>query len=456
MTPPGVVPVMSRGSRVFAFASLVLALAAGSPTAAAPSGATDGDAAGFARARAWFEGLGYPDPKSLPFVRVWTGSWWSTTDGKGNRRVELEPDLGWLVAEDGDRFRVFSTELRVERYVRRDVPDEPERRVAYDRVDLAETVREGLGALDRLAAFEKSHDATADRPSPIWKETDPFGDTRMVPPLKFKGFVLACACARTGHEDLALALWRRLAAQAPWPEKASWSVLDDLRDAIGHEARRNEVLDLAAQEDAWEAHLAAHRRWLERFPGHAEAEAVRSEIASLERTARVEAARREVPGKPWAERSDAERATDLVERLSEPFAFLLEPIDGETLRGRGLPVPPREEWPLPKLIALGRAAVPRLIEALTDDQWTRSVNWIGGPSKGWIRDECYVERVADLALVALGAITGEDFSGHRRIGRRAFLRGPGESIVTKGDAGTAQANARAWWSAHATDSASGK
>jgi hypothetical protein len=448
---------MARIAGLSALGLLLLALVAGKPSLAAPAGATDGDAAGFARARAWFEGLGYPDLKSLPLVRVWTGSYWSTTDAQGNRRVELEPDLGWLTSEDGDRFRVFTTELRIDRFRREEVSGRPEARVTYDRIDLAETVRDGLAALERLAAFEKKHDPTEARPSPIWKETDPLGDTRMVPPLRFKGFVLACACARSGQQDLALALWHRLAVLAPWPPKDSWNVLEDLKDAIGHEARRNLIIDLTHQEGTWEEHLAAHRRWFELFPGHAETEQVRSEIASLERTTHVATVRHQAATRAWGAMSDGERADDLVKRLSDPFAFLLEPIDGTLLATQeGLAVPPGEQWLLPQLIALGDAAVPRLIEALTDDRWTRSASWDGGVSKGFLRQEVYVERVADLALVALGAITGEDFSGQGRIGRRAFLRGPGESIVTKGAAAAAQAKARAWWAKHEKGRSPGK
>ena len=440
---------MPRVARAALFCLLLLALLAARPSVAAPSGAEDGDAAGFARARAWFEGLGYPDVRSRPFVRVWTGAWWSTTDGQGNRRVVLEPELGWLMAENGDRFRVFTTELRIDRFRRREVPDRPEDRVTYDRIELADTVREGLAALARLAAFEKAHPGAEDPPSPIWKETDPFGDTRRVPPLRFKGYVLACACAQAGHDDLALALWHRLAAQAPWPAKDAWNVVAGLKHAIGHEARRNLVIEAGSQEGSWVEHLAAHRRWLERFPGHAEMEGVRADVVALESTARTEAARRQAEKPHEHERTDAERADDLVARLSEPCAFLLEPIDGDVMKAQGTAVPPLEAWVLPRLIAFGRTSVPRLIEALTDDRWTRSVSVAGGPSKGWIRDEPYVERVADLALVALGAIAREDFSGEGRIGRRAFLRGPDASILTKGGAGAAQAKARAWWEARA-------
>lgn len=71
-------------------------------------------------------------------------------------------------------------------------------------------------------------------------------------------------------------------------------------------------------------------------------------------------------------------------------------------------------------------------------------------NKGGLRDEYDVERVADLALVALGAITREGFSEQGRIDPQAFLRGHGESIVTKGDAAVAQARVRAWGSSHAT------
>lgn len=254
-----------------------------------------------------------------------------------------------------------------------------------------------------------------------------------------------------------MALWRRLAAQAPWPPKDSWKVLDDLQEAVGREAHRNLILDLEHQEGTWEEHLAAFRRWPDRFPGHPETEQVRSEIAAIEKTARVGTARPADPGKPPARLPETEQANALVERLSDPFAFLIETIDGDVLASRGgVAVPPREQWPLPKLIALGGAAVPRLVEALDDERFTRSVTWDGSPSKGWIRQACYVERVADLALVALGAITGEDFSEQGRIGRRAFLRGPGASIVTQGDAAAVQAKARAWWAAHGKDVGRGR
>lgn len=70
---------------------------------------------------------------------------------------------------------------------------------------------------------------------------------------------------------------------------------------------------------------------------------------------------------------------------------------------------------------------------------------VGGPRTGCILGEYDVEHVADLAPVALGALAGKEPTAQRRIGRRAFLRAPDESIVTKGDAARAQANARARW-----------
>jgi len=234
--------------------------------------------------------------------------------------------------------------------------------------DVADTVREGLAALTRLAAFERTHDSTEDRPSPRGRECDPFADTTGVSPLRFKGFVLACACAQAGQGDLALARWHRLAARAPWPQKDAWSVLEDLKDAIGHEAHRNLIVDQTRQEGTWEEHQAAHRGWLGRFPGPAVTAPVRAEIAALERTVREEATRLRPPRKPWSELTDAERADDLVGRLSEPFAFLIDPIDGRAMAAPGFTVPPREEWILPRLISLGDAAVPRLIEALTDER----------------------------------------------------------------------------------------
>jgi hypothetical protein len=428
--------------RLVALWTLLLALVAGGRTIAGPVVATDGDAAGFARACRWFESLGYPDLMKLPFVRVWTGGYMSIggSHGKGER-IELEPALGWLLWEQGADFRVFTTELRVDRFRRRDGGGRTQARVAYDRIDLAVTVRDGLAAFAKRLASDPL-------PSPLWEEGDPFDDLRGLPPLSFKGFVLAYACSQVGEDDLALALWRRFASVEPWPPKPPWNALDRLKDAIGHEARRTLVLDLEAQEGSWSDHLAAHRRWLERFPGHAEINEVRAAIAALEKTARVEEARRRTQPKAMDALSAAERADALVSRLTEPFSFLDNPSDGDTLTCSGVAVPAKDTWVLAKLIAVGQDAIPRLIEALTDDRWTRSVSAVGGPGNGILRDEYYVERVADLALVALGAITGVDFSDEGRIRRTCFLRGPGDSIVVTGDAAAAQAKARAWWTAH--------
>lgn len=448
---------LARLSRLAALSTLLLALARGATTHAAPSGATDGDAPGLARARAWFESLGYPDVRRLPFVRVWTGSYFSQSDRGGeSRRVELLPELGWLTAEEGATFRVFTTELRVERFLRRDVPDRPENRVGYDRIDLAETVRDGLAALARLTETEKTRPFGEPPPSPMWREADPFGDTTMMPPYRFKGFVLACACAQTGREDLALALWRRLAAEAPWPPKPTWTVLDDLKLAIGYVAHETLVLDLNLNEGSWADRLAAHRRWLERFPGHPDADEVRAEIAALEKNVRVEEARARRPAKAWDTLSPAERADELVDRLVDPFAFLIERLDGDTLAGQGHAVPAAETWILPRLISLGADAVPRLIEALSDDRWTRSVSLANGVMHGGERERFYVERVADLALVALGAITGQDFSEQHRIGRRAFIRGAGDTFLAARDPEAARERARAWWELHAPIRPTGK
>src|SRR5436853_2670429 len=70
---------------------------------AAPAALTAADREFFA----WWDARGFPDVKTLPFVRVWAGHW----SKSGSHDPVPEVSDGFLVSEEGSRFTVFQTDL---------------------------------------------------------------------------------------------------------------------------------------------------------------------------------------------------------------------------------------------------------------------------------------------------------------------------------------------------------
>ncbi|MGE0192454.1 MAG: hypothetical protein AB7T63_10480 [Planctomycetota bacterium] len=416
--------------------------------------ASDADEAGLAEAVAWWDGLGYPDVGSLPFVLVQAYIAREELELVEIDLVEngVEPPPppppppgapAWLLEDDGVRFRLFTHGLE-----RLSIPHGPPRdwprRGTYERVDVGAFVRDAIADSPRLEAGISSSDRSTGTPpqdAGLWTASywggagDPMRLAPYAPPDWFRAFPLAVACWKQGAKDAALALWSRLALERPRGTPAPpWKALDYVREAMQEEEAKHLIEAFGDEELTTEDVLQLHRTFLARYGAHDAAEA---RLRVLERMVAEDMARRtEAPPLKDGTRSLADEVDALVVRLREPGAAI-DPT--WTLRRPDEPVP---ETAFSRLVDIGFAAVPRLLAALGDDTLTRSViehdsgkmQW-----EGWM----HVERVADVALRALQRISARSFG--EDVVRYPIVSGGRGSIVDEGRVDEVREHVEAWW-----------
>ena len=333
---------------------------------ATPAAAQDGPRTGEERqAYAWFRTLGYPDVGKLEFGRIFKG-WWSRT---GDEEPIAAPDSGFLIAEKGDTFTVFTIGLRIQTFKRTGPRTAAHERVAFEPVALERFVKEGLDELSRgrSDSFPKSA----------------FG--HLVPRLDFRLFTLAVACAERGHFGLAHEVWKEGCG------------LDAMKMHVVWESRRIICENFADPKRNFSDQLKAFRRWHKLYggvPGAKQRTLPYVDLKTLERMAAAEGERTRSPPKPLAKMTVKEQVAELIYRLQ---------YDGR-----------REQSAHGKLVELRLAAVPALIEALDDTRLSRTLRWQFGYGKAYHRRRFEVATVGELACGALGAIAGQGFA-YRRV-----------------------------------------
>lgn len=343
----------------------------------------------------WFDTLGYPGFARLPFVRVQTGRW--------SRLGEDDPvpqyEYGVLLDEVGKSFVVFGIDLSTSKYTAKSDPDlKPWVRQAYEVVSIANAVSRGLERIE--APWNPSFPDRALRRG----LHDPLQVSRYHPPLRFKLFVLARACAARGHLKLAHAIWSLIADEyAGDKEKDPEVLVAALRGEIGREMRRQCELAFADPDLAYADHLRALRRWAKHF-GVTEGDESRPYIHDVESLAAEEARRAAGPSTPLKSMSEAGRIGELVYGLREPADERLLSMPPEK-RPKGPPTA------MEQLADIGFPAVPQLITGLDDHRPARGVEWRMGLTKGWIRPSFWVTTIADRCLMVLIRISGIAFQG---------------------------------------------
>jgi hypothetical protein len=95
----------------------------------------------------WFETLGFPDAKDLPYVRVATGGW-SQADDESPQNTYLH---GSLLSTNKDAFKVLLLDLSVRWFTNSPSTKQEYERVGFDLLDLK---REAAGRLKELRQSE--------------------------------------------------------------------------------------------------------------------------------------------------------------------------------------------------------------------------------------------------------------------------------------------------------------
>ncbi len=292
------------------------------------------------RAYEWFQTLGYPDVSKAPFIRVYTG-YWTRRNGDPRRAV---PDHGFLLGDRDGVFKVFTFGMET-MALRRSAGKQPHERVGYERISFEDYVRDGL---------KKLKHRSNDWPWP----REPFGHLEYMPRLHFRLVTLAHACARRGHAKLARGVWQELQREIS-SENDKAPVLDLVKREVGEEAYRQLILGFEDPQRTLADQLAGFRWWRDNFGTD---KRVTEAMAILD-TMTVQKAPK-----------DRESVAGLIHQLRES--------EGSNA--------------VRKLVDRGFAAVPQLIAALGDRQFTRSVEMYG-MGKGYLREEVATIRVGDFA-----------------------------------------------------------
>jgi len=301
----------------------------------------------------WFNTLGYAGNLAIdPLVRITV-----LEDKVVDRRDAGGPQLGFLLSEQGGRFKVLLLSLTTRSFPKSDV--------RMERVELADFAREVVAGNDG--------DSVADLES---KDI----------------FVLAHACADAGLEQLAHDMIVKARAASREPDHfqealaydfAFWDLFNTLTDyRLG--APRAEVRDRL-------------KRLVNNFPHFDEGiELARDTQQTLSRMVDEDRRLAKRTSPKTALEGEA-RIRELIFSLRDEAGFQFsQPGSVEFLGPFSAPTSPANQ-----LLAAGYAAVPQLIEALENTRLTRGVYYRTSPR--------YVVTIGECAAQILQRISGESF-----------------------------------------------
>ena len=371
-----------------------------------------------AMAFAWFDGLGFPDVRGRPLVRVATGDW--SESGRGPREY-VQQDAFLLETGTDGVFTVLTLDLFTASFRANSGKEGLSEPVSYQEIPLEQAAREKLAALKHPPADEDS--------------LRRFGERI---PERVEVFVLAWGCARNGLNTLAAALVEQAvkmsAPRRGWDAAAREESRGDFRQTleldIGHALMWRAVVACGEPDIPRKELLAQFENILARYPTSPHVPRAR-EMAGLLRQMIAEDEEHAAGSlKPLAEMAAPERAAELL--------FQLRDQNGRQDSQPGscdifMDYMGMTNTPAHQLVAMGHAAVPRLIAALDDQRLTRSV--------GYHRNfyfSHHVLRVGDCALVVLSRIAGRSFYTNAA---------PSGVMATDDQRRTAREQVQAWWTA---------
>ncbi len=372
--------------------------------AAEPAAASDDERA---KALQWFGTLGFPDVKDLKFVRVATGQW-----GRSGDEPPANTFLnGFLLEDDGKTFRVFDFLSRTTAFTKTPQGTAAHKAVAYEVKDAAECGNALLASLRLRETDRKKADE-------LWR---PYENSH---PQPAEVFLVAWACWRQGHEQLAAELFDE-GAKVP-----------DLRGDNDHPARFQERVarDMAHHETFHALYdfgnpgfsrerLLARFEWLlKNFPAGEHAALVAETVTRLKTMLQEdkEHADQRTHGEPLEKLAQQARIAELIFRLRDQNGYKwTEPGTCDIF----MPLDRGKNSPAHQLVKIGSDAVPQLIEALDNNRFSRSVDH---DFRAYYTPP-HVLTVGDCADAILERIAGRTFYEHNQ----AFMTEDGQTAVAK-------------------------
>ena len=305
------------------------------------------------KAFAWFDTLGFSGAKDVRLVRVATGQPWQ----RSRKRLENTYHYGFL--------------LEIEEFQKTADTVPEHQRIGYEPRDLKQE--------SALCLADLRREFTGD----VWHRE--FGlkmDTQA------EAFLLAWACWRNGHDELAHALFQHTGGQATVAKEMAHAQYWDLVEAFGKPAvSRQQLLD-------------RFEKFIERFPEAEEIALARDTAIELRQLVQEDSqhARRV---KPFEQMTRQEQIAELVFQLRNQnggaelgFLLIFDPSRDKSATGQ--------------LAMIGYDAVPQLIDALGDRRLTRCVG-----NESHFKSTQFVLRVGQCVEVILNWISGGAFYRYR-------------------------------------------
>ena len=380
----------------------------------------------------WFETLGFPGTKSLPYVRVATGGW-SQADDEPPQNTYLH---GFLLPTNNDSFTVLLLDLSV-----RSFTNSPSTKPEYERVgfEILNLKHEATARLKELRRPEAKYDMWWDLSGQVPEETEVF--------------VLASACWRNGLHSMAVSLYReadKLPKTAPanyskmaWKEIASslWETVKErlqknsapkptmrqkMEKSIGHAVMWRAVLDFGDPNISRAKLLQEFEVIVQKYPHSEDRDGAGKKIQALKRMIAEDEAHAKLSPEEFSRLPEQDRVRELIFRLRDQNGHQWsQPGSCDVFETRDTNTPTHQ------LVNMRYAAVPQLVAALDSGTLSRSVGF--GHSFYFSH---YVLTVGSCAAQILDRMTGKS----------SFAAGAQERAEpAKGEASPQRKAAEAWW-----------
>lgn len=366
---------------------------------------------------AWFDSLGFPDIEGCAFVRVAKGRFADGPAWMFYWKPGAHGSWGFPMAgSESSPTTVLSVDLS---------------EVAAHRIPAS--VENHNIADPAIRNLEDAASAYLKHASSMLEGDDPFRGRHFAQVgHRTEVFILARVCDANGLDKLSddlLALAEKLRGGQKWNEPAP-PVGESVRKEIAHTMMWRAVRAFGAPAISRERLLERFEWIVASFPESRHAERAKR-TRDLLRSMIAEDKAHAKKAKPLDEMTTEERVADLIFRLREQNGRQYsQPGSCDIFDDFG-GVRAGEDTPAHKLVGIGYAAVPQLIEALDDQRFTRSV--------GFHRDfyfSHFVLRVGDCALAIIERIAGRSF--YKR-------RSTSSEMVKNGEASPVKKEVAAWW-----------
>jgi len=340
----------------------------------------------------WFATLGFPDVKDATFAQVWTGDWCQSGSG-----ARTSATLSGFVHDNSlFDFSVVGVDLIQRELTTSNRRAKPEDRIGYEKRSLTDYAKHRI---ELLRHPPKDDGGRFDAK---------LGQTAEV-------FFLAYACWRKGKTDLAQSLFdgaRELGQSSNTDDDEPASMRICLEQELGHQAMWDAVLRCGGggfdlREGGYSPDpvprrelLARFRGIVKRYPASEHIERAKTTVGILERMVKEDDEHAAINDEALAKLPMEKQVRELIFRLRDQNGHQWSQpgwCDIFDMNDKGT-------TPAHRLVEIGYPAVPQLIEALTDERFSRSV--------GYHRDFCLshtVLTIGDCAQQILPRISGRSF-----------------------------------------------